>query len=228
VWNIDLASSGASLQSVTKLAIGVDGNGASGTFYVDDIGLYVVAPVPVIEVKIAADADDVEEDVGPGTIDTGSSDLEMPYENTGQGNPQIVGLRFTGIAIPQGATITDAWLQFGVDETKGGTEPVNLLIEGELSPNPAAFTSALNNVSSRSTTTAKVQWSVPNWTTVGERGPDQTTPSIASIIQELVNQNGWTGSAIVLMIRDDPANPSLGVRCAFAGGGSVLLHIDYQ
>jgi len=39
-WNIDLASSGASLQNVTKLAIGVDGNGASGTLYVDDIALY--------------------------------------------------------------------------------------------------------------------------------------------------------------------------------------------
>ncbi|MHC4683325.1 MAG: discoidin domain-containing protein, partial [Planctomycetota bacterium] len=41
VWSIDLASSGASLQSVTKLAVGVDGNGASGTLYFDDIGLYV-------------------------------------------------------------------------------------------------------------------------------------------------------------------------------------------
>jgi hypothetical protein len=39
-WNIDLASSGASLQNVTKLAIGIDGNGASGTLYVDSIGLY--------------------------------------------------------------------------------------------------------------------------------------------------------------------------------------------
>jgi hypothetical protein len=39
-WNIDLASSGASLQNVTKLAVGIDGNGASGTLYIDDIGLY--------------------------------------------------------------------------------------------------------------------------------------------------------------------------------------------
>ncbi|GAF74176.1 unnamed protein product, partial [marine sediment metagenome] len=34
-WNIDLASSGAGLQSVTTLAIGIDGNGASGTLYFD-------------------------------------------------------------------------------------------------------------------------------------------------------------------------------------------------
>jgi len=43
-WNIDLASLGVNLQNVTKLAIGIDGNGAGGTLYVDDIGLYASAP----------------------------------------------------------------------------------------------------------------------------------------------------------------------------------------
>ncbi len=37
-WNIDLASSGASLTSVTTLAIGIDGGG-KGTVYIDDIRL---------------------------------------------------------------------------------------------------------------------------------------------------------------------------------------------
>ncbi|UCE46457.1 MAG: hypothetical protein JSW47_12640, partial [Phycisphaerales bacterium] len=45
-WSIDLASLGTGLQNVTKLAIGIDGNGASGTLYVDDIGLYRLAPAP--------------------------------------------------------------------------------------------------------------------------------------------------------------------------------------
>ncbi|MHC4805004.1 MAG: discoidin domain-containing protein [Planctomycetota bacterium] len=232
-WNIDLASSGAGLQSVTKLAIGIDGNGAAGTLYFDDIGLYMLAPAPpapVNEWRIADDADDAEETVSAGGIDLGSSDLEMPYEGTGQSTPQIIGVRFTAIPIPKGATITDAWVRFQVDETKGGTEPVNLIIKGELSANPATFSSTVGNISSRPTTTAQVQWSVPNWTTVGDQGPDQTTPSIASIIQEIVNQDGWAGSAIVLMFRDNPANPSLGVRCAEAGPGSdaALLYISYQ
>jgi len=43
-WNIDLASLSVNLQNVTKLAIGIDGNGAGGTLYVDDIGLYASAP----------------------------------------------------------------------------------------------------------------------------------------------------------------------------------------
>jgi hypothetical protein len=43
-WSIDLVSLGLNLQSITKLAIGIDGNGSAGTLYVDDIGLYVSAP----------------------------------------------------------------------------------------------------------------------------------------------------------------------------------------
>jgi hypothetical protein len=230
VWNIDLASVGTNLQNVTAVSIGIDGNGASGNLFFDDIGLYAFAPAPVNEWRVASDDDDVEEAVATGSIDMGSSDLELAYENTGQGNPQIIGMRFAGIPVPKGATITDAWVRFQVDETKGGTQPVNLIIEGELSPNPAAFSSTVGDISSRLRTTAQVQWSVPNWTTVGDQGPDQTTPSISSIIQEIVNQNGWAGGAIVLIFRDNPASPSLGIRCAEAGPGddAALLHIEYQ
>ena len=45
-WNIDLALLGIDLQNVTKLSIGIDGNGASGTLYIDDIRLYRSAPEP--------------------------------------------------------------------------------------------------------------------------------------------------------------------------------------
>ncbi len=43
-WNIDLAQLSVDLQNVTKLAIGIDGNGVSGMLYVDDIRLYRLAP----------------------------------------------------------------------------------------------------------------------------------------------------------------------------------------
>jgi len=39
-WNINLASVGTNVQNVTKLAIGIDGNGASGKLLFDDIRLY--------------------------------------------------------------------------------------------------------------------------------------------------------------------------------------------
>ncbi|MHC4540149.1 MAG: discoidin domain-containing protein [Planctomycetota bacterium] len=58
-WGIDLASLGVNLASVTKLALGIDGNGAGGTLYVDDIVLYRLAPdvvVPSEEIWIEAEA----------------------------------------------------------------------------------------------------------------------------------------------------------------------------
>jgi hypothetical protein len=39
-WNIPLAAFGGNLQKVTTLALGVDGSGAAGKFYFDDIRLY--------------------------------------------------------------------------------------------------------------------------------------------------------------------------------------------
>jgi hypothetical protein len=229
-WNIDLTSSGLNLKSVSSLAIGVEGASAAGTLYIDDIGLYGNAIPPVNEWRIATDADDVEEAVDTGSMDVGSSDLELAYESTGQADPQLIGLRFPGIAIPKGATITESWVRFQVDEDKGGTEPVNLIIEGELSPSPAPFTTAALSVSYRTPTAARVSWSVPDWTVVGDQGPDQTTPDLSAIIQELVDQDGWAGSAIVLTFRDDPDNPSLGIRCAEGGPGddAALLHISYE
>jgi hypothetical protein len=177
-----------------------------------------------VDKGIATDNDDVEENVASGSMSMGSSDLEMPYEGTGQSTPQVIGLRYMDIAIPKGIAISSASIQFRVDEDKGGTDPVNLIIEGELSPDAAAFSSTAFNVTSRARTTAQVQWSVPNWTTVGEQGPDQATPNISSIIEEIVNQDGWViGNALVLIISDDPSNPSTGVRCAATG---PLLHIE--
>ncbi|MCH8121332.1 MAG: discoidin domain-containing protein [Planctomycetes bacterium] len=60
-WNIDIASLGLNLQSVTTMAIGIDGSGATGILYVDDIRLYRLAPeivVPSDEIWIEAEAAD--------------------------------------------------------------------------------------------------------------------------------------------------------------------------
>jgi len=45
-WNIDLASTGANLQNVTSVTVGVEGSG-SGVIYVDDLRLYRSAPAVV-------------------------------------------------------------------------------------------------------------------------------------------------------------------------------------
>ncbi|MHC4518218.1 MAG: LamG-like jellyroll fold domain-containing protein, partial [Planctomycetota bacterium] len=43
-WNIDLSTVGGNLSSVTSLTIGIEGAGAAGVVYIDDIRLYPQAP----------------------------------------------------------------------------------------------------------------------------------------------------------------------------------------
>ncbi len=51
VWNIDLSAVGGSLSNVTKLTIGVEGAGASGVVYIDDIRLYPGSPEYITPVE---------------------------------------------------------------------------------------------------------------------------------------------------------------------------------
>jgi hypothetical protein len=190
-------------------------------------GINVVFGDTVWEGRIIYDSDDVEEEVVGGGIDYSSSDLELPYEGTGQSNNQVIGIRFLNVNIPKGAGVSNAYLEFTVDEDKGGTEPVSLIIEGDLSPNAAEFSSTAT-VTSRPATTEKVVWVPSNWINEGDV---HQTSNIAPVINEIIMQPGWAkGNALVIIIRDDPDNPSIGLRCAEAGPGddSAMLHIEWS
>jgi len=167
--------------------------------------------------RITNGADDVEERIANrnGDMDITSSDLELAYEDTGKGDPQIIGLRFVNVGVPAGIQIVASSIEFQVDENKGGTDPVNLLIDAQLTPDAEPFADVAYDISNRpSWTTAVVPWAVPNWPTVGVKFQ---TPDISSIIDEVLKQDGWaSGNAIVFRIKDDPCNPSTGVRCAEA------------
>ena len=64
------------------------------------------------------------------------------------------------------------------------------------------------------------------WNTVGAAGPDQRTPNLASIVQEVVNRTGWTsGNALMVLTTGS------GERAAESYNGesaaAPLLHIEY-
>lgn len=168
-----------------------------------------------IEIRIGASNDDAEE--VNGSVNTSSTDLELVDQN---GDIQIVGMRFHPVDLPQGTIIIDAYVQFQVDETT--TNTVSLIVQGEASDNPPPFGSP----ASRSRTMASVAWTPPPWNTVSEAGPDQRTPNLAPILQEIVNRPGWTsGNAIVLLVTGS------GTRTAEAydgqSGAAPLLHVVY-
>ena len=134
-------------------------------------------------------------------------------------------MRFNELNVPQGATITNAYIQFQVDESS--KESTNLIIQGEASNNAVTFSTTNNNISSRPKTTASVNWSPKPWSTVKERGVDQRTPDISSIVQEIVDRENWvSGNSLVTIVTGS------GERIAesFEGDSSAApsLHVEYS
>ncbi len=154
--------------------------------------------------QVAASTDDAEEHLDTnngdaiGEIDLSSTDLELGFES-GVAD-QLVGIRFTGLTIAQGAKIDSAYIQFTVDDDNTGATSVT--IRAEDTDNSATFTADAFNISSRSTTILSQDWSnIPAWSTIGESGVDQQTPDISALIQAVIDRPGYAlGNPITLII----------------------------
>jgi K319L-like, PKD domain/Calcineurin-like phosphoesterase len=185
----------------------------------DDVTVTAYAAGTVmLNIPVAASADDAEESVS-GSVSKSSSDLELVVD----GSPQTVGLRFANVQIPPGASISDAYVQFEVDEVTTGA--VSLSIQGQAADNPTTFSSSAGNISSRPRTIASVGWVPPAWPTVQIHGPDQRTPDISSIIREIIARPGWAAGNALAVIITGSGNRTAE---AFDGTFAPVLHVTYS
>jgi len=178
--------------------------------------------------RIPTDDDDCEESEGPfndGRVTCTSSDLEMHSENrveTPADWNDFIGLRWTNVLVPQGATIINASIQFHVDSTDPDV-PIVVRWKGHDVDNAPAFTHGLDfDISSRTNTTAFVDWDIPDWVSTSDEGPAQLTPNLATIVQEIVDRPGWVeGNAMVLKTTDWPnaTGTNKGLRTAESRDG---------
>ena len=179
-------------------------------------------------------ADDDQEEFLPGStrplgdFDLGSSDLELGSESTDGSRPQLVGLRFTNIDLPQGAYILGARIVFTVDEPDKSADPSVLNIRVQDTDNAEALTTTAFNLSSRPTIANTITWNVPagNWPAAGTASEVTTTPDLSALVQAIVSKGGWApGNAMVFTIEGS------GTRTAESYDGSpteaAKLVIDY-
>ncbi len=175
------------------------------------------AVVSTIDRAVVASADDAEES-SVGSVSLTSSDLELVTDGTAV---QTVGMRFTALGIPVGASISAAWVQFETDEVSTGT--TSLQIRAEAADTAAPFLKTTANLSSRARTSAAVAWTPATWPTIQVAGADQRTPNLAPLVQEVVNRPGWvSGNAIAVLITGTGRRTAE----AFDGTRAPVLHVE--
>jgi hypothetical protein len=217
-WNTVLAGNGD--HDLTATAADQSGNLGTSTV----VSVAVDNPTTqTLDIAVAASSDDAEEKTSNNSTRINSSDLEFV---TDKSFIQVVGMRFTGITVPQGATITNAYVQFQAGAANA--EATNLVVRGQAADNPPTFTTKSSNISNRPVTAASVAWVPPAWIG-GARGVDQRTSNLSVVLQEIVNRAGWSpGNAVVLVVTGS------GLRKAEAfdsDGGPALapvLHIEFS
>ncbi|MGY1620129.1 PKD domain-containing protein [Geodermatophilus sp. SYSU D00691] len=186
----------------------------------DDVTVKVTAfPPGVLEVPVTAGSDDAEE--RSASVSLTGTDLELVTDGS---TVQKVGLRFTGVALPPRATVTNAYVQFTVDEAT--STATALAIGGQAADDAPTFTTASKNVSSRPRTAASIAWAPPAWPTLGAHGAEQRTPNLAPVLREIVNRPGWvSGNAVVLVVTGSGARTAAAFERG--AGRAPVLHIEY-
>jgi hypothetical protein len=218
-------SSTSTLRNEGRGEIIVESDGPSSIFVAKLVNASAVIDPIIVESRVTASTDDAEENIVTGKVNLNSSDLDLVEPGT---NNQLVGLRFNSLAIPRSAMISNAYIQFQTDETHSSITRLKIWGVNEDIGSTPTFTNTNANISSGFETFNEVDWRPAPWTTIGEAGPNQQTPDISSIIQEIVSEREWaSGNSLIIRI-----SGNTGTRTAVSYDGNPaaapLLHVEYQ
>lgn len=180
----------------------------------DGSGAYSFTPEYTLDVDLFYIVNQSSDDADENSLSLTSSDLDLAQSD--------VGIRFENVAIPQGATVTSAYIELTSEATKTGSYSVT--IDGIDVNNVSTFTNG-QNLGALNRTTAQQTWSgTDQWTL------DATfeSPSLVLLVQEVVNRGGWSsGNSMGFVI-----NTGTGDRDAYTFDNNPAkapkLYITYE
>lgn len=158
-------------------------------------------PTTVLHINATA-GDGEEQENGTCVISATTTTLNFA---TGAVNRHKLGLRWTGLEIPRGATILSVRLQLWVP---AGTAEANRQMHGNmtfaLEDNAAPIEAVAKNLV-RSSGSLGVQWDGVLVAGAYNESPDEVAtagfPSLHKALQEVINRPGWaSGNAILLLV----------------------------
>lgn len=162
---------------------------------------------------IAASADDALQD-GVSMNTNGAT----PTVNA---TTKYAGFRFTNITIAPGSTVSAATLTLYLPSAANDDADVD--IYGEDADDAATFTTANNDITNRTATTAVAVW------TAGSLGTGwKVSADFAAVIQEIIDRGGWaSGNDIVIVLKGRSTDPLRFETYDAATGNLPTLDITY-
>ena len=136
-----------------------------------------------VRVVTGSSDDATQQLVSPYTMTTGGSGLALMT------TANYVGLRFPTVNIPQGATITSAYIEFTASAT-AATAVNPITIYGFDTTSTVGFTTTARDMKNRGLTGQTTSWTPGNWTS----GTAYQTSSIVAIVQQIVNRGDWVAN----------------------------------
>ena len=135
-------------------------------------------------------------------------------------------MRFLNVAIPQGATITAAYMQWHCELAETDNPSVRIFandVDNAVAPTTAAERQALVNTTAYADYTLE-DYAADTW---------YTTPSLVPVVQEIVDQPGWTENNAMQLLVDNNGSGVLVYRfiSTYDRTGNVKgpkLHVEYS
>ncbi len=167
--------------------------------------------------QVASQSNNAEETTS-GYQSTGSELTFNPSYN------RYIGMRFNNVAIPQSATIIDAYIEFTAyqNRTGGGA---SFVISAANEGDPSSFSSYPRYLLRDKPKTASVAWNnIPAW----YKNSTYQSPSIVNVVQQIVNRGDWASTNDMMLL----VSSITGNRGAYTyrgkPSGAPRLVISYQ
>ncbi len=148
-----------------------------------------------LNLAIAGSTGDADQD-GAGNVSTSGLTLGADLDSTSE----WVGLRFTGVGAMAGGTVLSATVDV-IPTGSAADEPLVTIWAKLADPGNWVDDGGTGSaaISTGSKTTASVSWSNTN---LGANGTTRySSPDISSVVSEVVNQSGWSDTAIAILIQ---------------------------
>lgn len=154
--------------------------------------------------QVANSKDNSEEDRN-GYPNTGDELTFNAYYN------DYIGIRFRNVNIPQGAEITEAYLEFTAYSTRTYGS-ASMRIRGVADDDASDFHPNRRNRLSNLPKTSGLTWSMPDFYS----NRDYQSPNIAAIVKEITDRSGWASGNDMAFVLDNFSS----YRGAYSYGGS--------